>query len=204
MKNTKELILEATFALALKDGFSKIAIKDIQEATGLSAGTMYYYFKDKDEILEEVTKFFFLDNFHYYMDKIGNSDDPFIKKMENIFYYIMGFNKKRFQYYTPPEDYEVNSDALFTLFLSTHFQYPHTRYIFNQIAVDLVEFYRKISKEAVEKKEIVPEIDAKTLATFIQTVFRGYIYLSNGNPVLTSQDLIDANLKVFEQLTVKK
>ena len=58
----RNLILEAAIKIFAAKGFSQTTVSDIAEAAGIGKGTVYEYFKSKDEILEEV--------FLYYMEKL--------------------------------------------------------------------------------------------------------------------------------------
>ena len=53
-EQTREMILEASYPLFAKDGFNKITMKDICEATGLSRGGLYSHFSGTGEIFEAI------------------------------------------------------------------------------------------------------------------------------------------------------
>ena len=53
-EQTREMILEASYPLFAKDGFNKITMKDICEATGLSRGGLYSHFSGTGEIFETI------------------------------------------------------------------------------------------------------------------------------------------------------
>jgi AcrR family transcriptional regulator len=50
-KERKKQILEASLSVFSRLGFDKARMDDIVEASGLSKGTLYWYFKSKDEII---------------------------------------------------------------------------------------------------------------------------------------------------------
>jgi AcrR family transcriptional regulator len=50
----KELIRATAMKMFLEDGYAKTSIRSIAEAIEYSPGTIYLYFKDKDELLYEV------------------------------------------------------------------------------------------------------------------------------------------------------
>ena len=63
MKNAKELILEHTFILMLERGLDGVSVSGLQEATGLSRGLLYRYYKNKDELILEVCKRYFFERY---------------------------------------------------------------------------------------------------------------------------------------------
>lgn len=53
--NVKEKILDATAGLLEKKSLSDISLAEIAAASGISKGTLYYYYKTKTEILFDIT-----------------------------------------------------------------------------------------------------------------------------------------------------
>ncbi len=60
VKNRKELIIYKALELCLLNGYENVSITDLQSALNMGRGTMYYYFKNKDEIYIEIVNRFFL------------------------------------------------------------------------------------------------------------------------------------------------
>ncbi len=52
--NTKEKIIQATIELAAKKGLSKTSMNDIAEKVGIKKASLYYYYKSKDEMIEDM------------------------------------------------------------------------------------------------------------------------------------------------------
>lgn len=53
----KQLIMSAALKMFLEDGYAKTSIRNIADAIEYSPGTIYLYYKDKDELLYEVQGF---------------------------------------------------------------------------------------------------------------------------------------------------
>lgn len=71
-ERTREMILEASYGLFARDGFNKVTMKDVCNATGLSRGGLYSHFPGTKEIFEEIlTKINEKDEMNFYkeMDK---------------------------------------------------------------------------------------------------------------------------------------
>lgn len=54
---SRERILEATLAIAAERGYDGTSIGLVTEATGLSASSIYWHFRNKDELLAETLEF---------------------------------------------------------------------------------------------------------------------------------------------------
>ena len=60
MTDRKEKIIYKALELYLIHGYENVSITDLQSALDMGRGTMYYHFKNKDEILIEIVTRFFL------------------------------------------------------------------------------------------------------------------------------------------------
>ena len=60
VKDRKELIIYKALELYLHNGYENVSITDLQSALDMGRGTMYYHFKNKDEIYIEIVNRFFL------------------------------------------------------------------------------------------------------------------------------------------------
>jgi len=200
MKTNKEIITEVTFLLALKNGFDGVSIKEIQKASGVSAGSIYYHFKDKNEILFHMVNEYLIENFYKYGDSIKSSNYSFIEKVENIFYYLLSFNKKDFQSLNGSVLQERENIEYFGLFSSIFHHHPETRPLFYKLHEESYKFYKGLVDDAIEKKEINEGVDARRFTIFIHTIFKGYIDLCVFHPELSIEELVEANLRIIEDV----
>ncbi|MDX8415366.1 TetR/AcrR family transcriptional regulator [Intestinicryptomonas porci] len=63
MKITREKILEAAFFLMVETGYDDISIGDIQKFLGISRGLLYFYFKNKEDLVFHACRHFFFDGY---------------------------------------------------------------------------------------------------------------------------------------------
>jgi AcrR family transcriptional regulator len=56
--DVKETVIRVSMKLFLAYGFRGTSVKEITEAAGIGRGTLYWYFKSKDEILDTILKRF--------------------------------------------------------------------------------------------------------------------------------------------------
>ena len=60
IKSSKDLILKEAFKLFLQKNFEKVTVPELEQVTQLRRGAIFYHFKDKNAIFEEVIeKIFF-------------------------------------------------------------------------------------------------------------------------------------------------
>ena len=55
-KNTRTRIFNAAADLFSSRGFEKVSVREICEAANVKKPVLYYYFKDKDTLLEELVE----------------------------------------------------------------------------------------------------------------------------------------------------
>ncbi len=71
----KQLILSAATKMFLEEGYAKTSIRNIADAIDYSPGTIYLYYKDKDELLYEVQQRAYGTLLVFFKEK-ANSTDP--------------------------------------------------------------------------------------------------------------------------------
>lgn len=74
----KKLITATAMRMFLEDGYAKTSIRNIAEAIEYSPGTIYLYYKDKDELLYEVQRQAFVELVNAFKTK-ATSPDPLIR-----------------------------------------------------------------------------------------------------------------------------
>jgi AcrR family transcriptional regulator len=73
---TKEKILKCAYILFYREGFARVSVDAIAEASGVTKKTVYYHFESKDQIVADV-----LDHQHAYtLQRIHSWAGPEIKK----------------------------------------------------------------------------------------------------------------------------
>ena len=72
--------IRAAAAVFAEKGFHGASTRDIAERMGIKQGSLYYYFKSKEEALGEVC-LYGIENYAARMDGIANSDQPFEAKL---------------------------------------------------------------------------------------------------------------------------
>ena len=63
MNGTRDTIIETAFLLFLEKGFKAVTLTDLEKAVGMTKGTFYYHFLNKEEVLKEgVTRYYHMLN----------------------------------------------------------------------------------------------------------------------------------------------
>jgi AcrR family transcriptional regulator len=90
----RQQAIRSAAAVFAEKGFHGSSTKDIAERMGIKQGSLYYYFKSKEEALGEVCLFGIEDYVHR-MDSIAGSDQPFeAKLMATITSHLSSYREK--------------------------------------------------------------------------------------------------------------
>jgi len=201
--NNKDKIIEVAFLLSLENGFDRVSMKQIQEESGLSAGSIYYYFKDKTEILVSMFNKYIVSNVPLFKENLRNFEGSFLEKLSLIFASKTGAFKKKDLPSNVSTLGEINYEDYFILSMSIYHQYPEIRPLFLEMHCDINDFYYELIQEAIEKGEIRDDLDAKTLTILIQSSLRGFLNLWMNQSEFQCEELIEANLNMLWE-TIKK
>ena len=71
-KNT-DFILEKAFSEFLNSSYAEVSTNDLERATGLTRGAIYYTYKSKEELFRAVIERFVLDKQHVPLSPCGGS-----------------------------------------------------------------------------------------------------------------------------------
>jgi len=202
--DTKRKIVDVTVALSLKNGFDSVSIKDIQEEADLSAGSIYYHFKDKDEILRSMVNIYVKDGVHQLGKDLRNFDGSLIEKINFAFdYKATSFFENKFDSSPHISTAQFNRKDYWVLATSVFHQHPELRSEFYEIHDELYDLFYELVQESIEKGEIRDDIDIRALVIFIQTSLKGYLDLWVYQPNFSFEELVDSNVKMIQE-AIKK
>jgi AcrR family transcriptional regulator len=87
----KKDILQAALDVFVEKGFSNVVINDIAKAAGIGKGTVYEYFRSREDLFGELLNFLF-QNHQQYTPKEWDRDTPPEEKLRELLsYYIQSY-----------------------------------------------------------------------------------------------------------------
>lgn len=78
--DVRETIIRESARLFLANGFRGTSVKEITEAAGIGRGTLYWYFKSKDDILDGVLRKFEKEFLEGVIEAVKEADGDFTEK----------------------------------------------------------------------------------------------------------------------------
>jgi AcrR family transcriptional regulator len=82
--DVKDTIIRVSTRLFLANGYRGTSVKQITEAAGIGRGTLYWYFKSKDEVLESIFRKFEHEFLEGFMEAVRSCDGDFIAKYKTF------------------------------------------------------------------------------------------------------------------------
>lgn len=96
-KNSRDLILKEAFKLFLQKNVEKVTVPDLEKATGVQRGAIFYHFKDKQALFVEVIERYFfskLNIFYPLNPEYSFSINEYIQKKNDHLSYIIDWFQK--------------------------------------------------------------------------------------------------------------
>ncbi|USB33206.1 TetR/AcrR family transcriptional regulator [Paenibacillus sp. YPG26] len=191
-EQTKQHIIMKSAELFNQKGFAGCSIKEIMDATGLTKGGIYRFFASKDEIaLESLTYALEIINEHFTRAIQGNKSA--IDKILAIFdVYADVVHHPPLQGGCPLLNTAIESD-------DTH---PALRDKALAAMNGFLATIHNVLSEGVHKKELRPDLDLNSLASFVFSILEGSIMASklegDNRHVATGKENLAHYLRTFQ------
>ena len=88
MKDRREYIIHKAMELYALEGYQNVSITDLQNALDMGRGTLYYYFKDQDELFRTCMETFFLEPKQRALNSVGE-DVTFEQMIKTMMTYLV-------------------------------------------------------------------------------------------------------------------
>ena len=184
----------------MKNGFSNVTIQQIQDESGFTAGSIYYHFEDKDEILCYMVEKYLIDSLQNIKDKVASFEGTFIEKLELIVNHTSSPAIAEKESIASSKKFTFKFREFWSMYSSIHHHHPEMRPKFEKLCNELHDFYYDLIQESIGKKEIRDDIDIEELIMFIQTMLKGHLVLIVFRPNLKPDTLFKSNLKLLGML----
>lgn len=119
VEDRRERILIKAIELYCVEGYANVSITDLQAALNMGRGTMYYYFKDKDELFQEAVTTFLLYPKQRALDKV--KEGATISEMiEAMMYYL---NQLK-EFHKQVENKNINVSNVVNVMFTAYSKFP--------------------------------------------------------------------------------
>ena len=119
VEDRRDKILLKALELYMVEGYANVSITDLQAALDMGRGTLYYYFKDKDELFQEVVDTFLIKPKQRAFDRVReNVTIP--EMIEAMMYYLNQLQ----EFYNQVENKNINTSNVVTVMYTAYSRFP--------------------------------------------------------------------------------
>ena len=119
VEDRKEKILLKAIELYMIEGYANVSITDLQAALNMGRGTLYYYFKDKDELFQEAVSLYLIQPKQRALDRV--KDTATIPEMiDTMLYYLEQLR----EVYEQVENKNINVSNVVTVMYTAYSRFP--------------------------------------------------------------------------------
>ncbi|HEX3006462.1 MAG TPA: TetR/AcrR family transcriptional regulator [Bacteroidales bacterium] len=191
MNDSREHILRTAFSLFTSKGYKAVTMQDLENATKLTKGAFYHYFKSKEELFQAVIEKYYLSSYPHFVAEDFDSLEAFIQAhVSNI--------QEKLVLMKGCGDNSLPDPYYLRLILEAKKHFPALGEKIKEIFRDQMNQWESIIVKAKNKGEIKKNVDASILAESFTSVGLGIIK----NMILDdSVELALLKIKIqFEQL----
>lgn len=189
---TRERILAVAMEMFFSMEYSKVTLKAIAEAAGVTKGGIYHYFDSKDHLLSEAISFSFT-SIMSQMDSLLDENQT----AKEIFESWFDFRKMMGSYaevFTGEQSAEYMMQFMYLMFTAIR-KSPDIKKQFSKIYSETIDQVEKLLIRAQENGEIRSELNPKGIAIQLVTSFEGATLLGS---IIDGYDLDSLGKGLFE------
>ena len=118
-EDRKEKILLKAIELYCVEGYANVSITDLQAALNMGRGTLYYYFKDKDELFQEVVDMFLIKPKQRALERVRETG-TIPDMIDAMLYYLNQLQ----EFYNQVENKNINTSNVVTVMYTAYSRFP--------------------------------------------------------------------------------
>ena len=172
----KNQIIDAAMTVFSKMGFSKARMDDIVEESGLSKGTLYWYFKSKDDIIIAILENLFEREFADLEPILGQTEGTISQRLSQFVEYTVSDIQRMLK--LMPLAYE---------FYALAFRQTAVRQALKSYLYHYLEMLDPVVQEAIERGEFRP-VDPRDVSIALGAIVEGTILLWVYDPEIVDID----------------
>jgi AcrR family transcriptional regulator len=172
----KDLILMRASSMFREKGFPATSMRDLADAVGIEAASLYNHIQSKSEILQGII-FKIANDCHTHLEEIDGSNISSIKKVESLIRFHTQMMITRFDAYTVMINEWIHlTEPYLTNFITQRRSY--------------VQKMEKIIEEGIKNKEMQPVLPYVAMLTILSSV-RGLEFWHRSGKKITPQTMED-------------
>ena len=177
-EDRKEKILLKALELYMVEGYANVSITDLQAALNMGRGTLYYYFKDKDELYQEVVDQYLIRPKHRALERV--KDTATLSEMIDAMLYYTNLLK---EFYDQVENKNINTSNVVTVMYTAYSRFPDLYRKARRLYERELNLWIQAIKNSMRAGEIRGNVHIETVAHMFLHIKDGWDPGRSGAPM---------------------
>lgn len=119
VEDRRDKILLKALELYMVEGYANVSITDLQAALNMGRGTLYYYFKDKDELFQEVVEMYLIQPKQRALDNVQQN-----ATIPDMIEAMLSYLDRLKDFYNQVENKNINTSNVVTVMYTAYSKFP--------------------------------------------------------------------------------
>ena len=177
-EDRREKILLKALELYMVEGYANVSITDLQAALNMGRGTLYYYFKDKDELFQEVVDQYLIRPKHRALERV--KDTATLSEMIDAMLYYTNLLK---EFYDQVENKNINTSNVVTVMYTAYSRFPDLYRKARRLYERELNLWIQAIKNSMRAGEIRGNVHIETMAHMFLHIKDGWDPGRSGAPM---------------------
>ena len=177
-EDRREKILLKALELYMVEGYANVSITDLQAALNMGRGTLYYYFKDKDELFQEVVDQYLIRPKHRALERV--KDTATLPEMIDAMLYYTNQLK---EFYDQVENKNINTSNVVTVMYTAYSRFPDLYRKARRLYERELNLWIQAIKNSMRAGEIRGNVHIETMAHMFLHIKDGWDPGRSGAPM---------------------
>lgn len=177
-EDRREKILLKALELYMVEGYANVSITDLQAALNMGRGTLYYYFKDKDKLFQEVVDQYLIRPKHRALERV--KDTATLPEMIDAMLYYTNLLK---EFYDQVENKNINTSNVVTVMYTAYSRFPDLYRKARRLYERELNLWIQAIKNSMRAGEIRGNVHIETVAHMFLHIKDGWDPGRSGAPM---------------------
>lgn len=178
VEDRKDKILLKAIELYMIEGYANVSITDLQSALNMGRGTLYYYFKDKDELFQEAVDNFLLQPKQRTLDNV-----PSTSTIPEMIAAMLSYLNELEGFYNQVENKNINTSNVVTVMYTAYSKFPELYKKARRLYEHELNLWMQAIKNSMRTGEISGSVPIETTAHMFLHIKDGWDPGKSGVPM---------------------
>lgn len=178
VEDRKDKILLKAIELYMIEGYANVSITDLQAALNMGRGTLYYYFKDKDELFQEAVNTFLIQPKQRALDRV-----PTTVTIPEMIETMLSYLDQLKEIYDQVENKNINTSNVVTVMYTAYSRFPELYKKARRLYEHELNLWKQAIKNSMRAGIVCGNVPIETTAHMFLHIKDGWDPGSTGVPM---------------------